>query len=69
VVGLSIPAASAIRQVGLSRRKAGDRDAVRAARDIVQADLVAERDTRRLAAVLAADAELDVRRTFFAALR
>lgn len=43
----------------LRRRKAGDRDAVRAARDVVELDLLAEVDRLGIAAVLAANAELD----------
>ena len=41
--------------------EAGDGDTERAAGDIVQADLVAELDGRGIAAVLTADAEVDVR--------
>src|SRR6478672_3768085 len=45
---------------GLRRGKPGDRHAERRARYIVETDLVAERDRRRIAAVLAADANLEV---------
>ena len=52
----------------LSCRQARDRHAVRAARDIVQADGVAEADTARLAAMLAANNNLQVRSGLAAAL-
>src|SRR5439155_9913763 len=45
----------------LRRGQARQRDAERRAADVVQAELVAERDRARLAAVLAADAQLHVR--------
>src|SRR5436305_15253870 len=44
----------------LRRRKPRDRQAVRRAGHIVEADLVTELDRRRVAAVLAADAELQL---------
>ena len=44
---------------GLRRREAGERDAVGRAAHVVEPELVAERDRARVAAVLAADAELD----------
>src|SRR5262249_34322922 len=46
---------------GPSRFEAGDRDAERGAGHVVQADLVEEPDGLRVAAVLAADAEVDAR--------
>ena len=49
------------RQRGLGRRQAGDRHPERRAAHVVQPDLVAERDRLGIAAVLAADAKLDVR--------
>ena len=48
-------------QCGLGRGQPGERHAERRAADVVEAELVAERDRARLAAVLAADAELEVR--------
>ena len=45
----------------LRRRQPGDRHSKRRARDIVEPELVAERDRGRIAAVLAADPELEVR--------
>src|SRR3954451_900590 len=45
----------------LGRGEAGDRHAERAARDVVQPDLVAQLDRVRVAALFAADAELDLR--------
>ena len=45
----------------LRSSEAGDGNTERAARDVAQADIVAELDGRRIAALLAADAELDVR--------
>jgi hypothetical protein len=45
----------------LRRCKAGNRDAVGGAGDVVEADFVAEGDGGRFAAVFAADAEFDVR--------
>src|SRR5437870_8590485 len=45
---------------GLRGREAREWDAVRRARHVVQAELVAERDALRLASVLAADAELEL---------
>ena len=44
---------------GLGRRQPGDRHPERRAGYVVEADLVAELDRDGLAAVLAADAELD----------
>src|SRR5262249_62043518 len=44
----------------LRRREAGERDAERRAGHVVETDPVAERDRVRLAAVLAADTELEV---------
>ena len=46
---------------GLSGSQAGDRHAEGRAGHVVQADVVAELDARRIAAVLAADAEVQVR--------
>lgn len=54
---------------GLGGGEAGDGDAEGAAGDVGQADLVAECDGRRIAALLAADAELDVRAGLAAELR
>ena len=48
------------RQRRLRRREPRDRHAVRRAAHVVEADLVEEVDRRRVAAVLAADAELEV---------
>jgi hypothetical protein len=45
----------------LGRRQPRDRDAERRARDIVEPDALAECDAGGIAAMLAADAELDVR--------
>src|SRR5262245_22106851 len=47
-------------QRGLGGGEAGDRHAVRRAADVVEPQAVAERHRVRLAAVLAADAELEV---------
>src|SRR5262249_14164507 len=44
----------------LGRSEARERDAVRRARDVLEAELVAEADRLRLAAVLSADTHLDV---------
>ena len=44
----------------LRGREAGDRDAEGRARDVVETRLLAEGDRGRIAAVLAADAELEV---------
>src|SRR5262249_57444054 len=52
---------SGARERRLAGRDAGDLDPVGRAGDVVQAHLVAEADGVRVAAVLAADAELDVR--------
>src|SRR5687767_5931708 len=46
---------------GLRRREARDRHAIRRRRHVGQAGVVAERDRRRVAAVLAADADLETR--------
>src|SRR5262245_66214627 len=53
---------------GLGRREAGDGDAERRAGDIVERELVAERDRGRVAAVLAADADLQLGARLAAAL-
>src|SRR5690242_7438697 len=53
--------ADADRERCLRRCEAGDGDAIRRHADVVQADLLEEVDRRRIAAVLAADAELQVR--------
>ena len=45
----------------LRSSEAGDGDTERAAGDVVQADIMAELDGGGIAAVLAADTELDVR--------
>ena len=52
----------------MSRRQTSDRHTERRAGNIVQANLVAEHDRGRIAAVLAADAELDVRAGLLAEL-
>src|SRR3984957_6034149 len=52
----------------LRRCKARDRHAERRAGNVVEPDLVAERDRSRVAAVLAADAELELRAYLAAAL-
>src|SRR5258708_4892732 len=44
----------------LRGRKPGDRHPERRARDIVEPDLMAERDRARIATMLAADADLEV---------
>src|SRR4029078_3691101 len=59
--GLDVLPAVRLLERGLRRRQPRKRDAVRRAAHVVEADPVAELDRRRLAAVLAADAELDVR--------
>src|SRR5262245_21308304 len=46
-------------ELGLRGREPGDRNAVRGAGDVVQPRLVEEPDRRRVAAVLAADADLE----------
>src|SRR6185437_14483204 len=53
---------------GLRRGKAGDRHAIGRAGDVVEADLVAEGDGSGIAAVLAADADLQIRPRLSAAL-
>src|SRR5689334_8176140 len=53
--------ASGLAQRGLRRRQPRDRHAVWAARDVVQAHLVAKHHAAWLAAMLAADADLQVR--------
>jgi hypothetical protein len=50
-----------VTQNGLRGRDAGDRDPVRAAGDVVKPGHVEELDRDRVAAVLAADAELERR--------
>src|SRR5205085_12583721 len=65
---LDVLAALRFLQHRLRRREAGKRDAVRRAAHVVEADRVAELDGARLAAVLAADAELDLRLRLAAAL-
>ena len=52
----------------VSGRQTGDRHTERRAGNVVQANLVAEHDGRRIAAVLAADAEFDVRAGLLAEL-
>src|SRR4051812_178094 len=59
--GLDVLGPVRLLQRSLRRREAGERDPVRRAADVIEPDPVAELDRRRLAAVLAADAELDVR--------
>src|SRR5438128_735543 len=54
---------------GLRRRKARDRHAERRTRDVVEPDLVAEGDRGRIAAMLAADAELQSVARLAAAIR
>src|SRR5260370_2188491 len=56
----SIFAPFSIPQRRLGRRQAGDRNAERAATDVIQADLVAELDRVGIAAVFAADADFQV---------
>src|SRR5579862_6424508 len=51
----------------LCRRKPRDRDAERRARDVIEPDLVAECDRSRIAAMLAANAELESLAHFAAA--
>src|SRR5436305_13161617 len=53
---------------GLRRGEPRDRHAERRARHVVEPDLVAERNRRRIAAVLAADADLEVLAHLAAAL-
>ena len=53
----------------VSGRQTGDRHTERRAGNVVQANLVAEHDGRRIAAVLAADAEFDVRAGLTAQIR
>src|SRR4051812_48271103 len=53
---------------GLRRGKPGDRHTERRARHVVKSDLVAERDRSRIAAVLAADANLEALAHLAAAL-
>src|SRR4051812_33989843 len=48
------------RERRLRRRKPRNRHAVGRGRDVIEADFLAERDRRRIAAMLAADAELDL---------
>src|SRR5436309_2761147 len=52
---------------GLRRGETGDRHAVGRAGDVVEADLVAEGDGGGIAAVLAADADLELRARLAAA--
>src|SRR5262249_46802496 len=54
---------------GARRREARDRDAERRAGHVVQADVVEELDRARIAAVLAADADLELRLDLAAAPR
>ena len=54
--------------VSLCGREPCDRNAVRRAGNIIEPDLVAELDRRRIAAVLAADAEVHVRAGLLAEL-
>ena len=56
VVNSLLVALFAVADGGLRGREAGDRDAERGAGHVVQADLVAELDALRVAAMLAADA-------------
>src|SRR5581483_8414917 len=53
---------------GLRRRKPRDRHAIGRARDIIEPDVVAERDGGGIAAVLAADADFQTRPRLAAAL-
>jgi plasmid stability protein len=53
----------------LRRREPGDRHAIGRARDVIQAGLLAEGDRGRIAAMFAADTELQVRARRPAALR
>src|SRR5436190_13549568 len=48
------------RQRGLCRGQPRDRNPVGAGADVIEPDLVEEMDRRRVAAVLAADAELEI---------
>src|SRR5450759_5448104 len=59
--GVDLLARGAVPDRGLSRRQPRDRDPERAARHIVQAQLVAEVDRLRVATVLAADPDLHLR--------
>src|SRR5215469_16297112 len=52
--------ASSLPQCCLSRGQAGDRHTERTATDVIQTDLVAELDRVRIAAVLAANANLQI---------
>src|SRR5205085_3045820 len=63
------PAALAVPKRRLRRRQPGDRHAVGRGADIIEADLLAESDAGRVAAMLAAYAELEVRFHQGAALR
>lgn len=58
---LAVAVAAAIFEIGLSRRKAIDGDAVGRAGDVIEADLMAEGHRGRFAPMFAADAEIDVR--------
>ena len=59
--GGDVRARAGLGQRGLRRGEARERHAERRAADVVEPELVAERDRARLAAVLAADAELELR--------
>jgi hypothetical protein len=59
--GVGVEASLSSLQRRLRRRQSRDRHAVGAGRDVIEADLFAEGDRGRIAAMLAADAELDVR--------
>ena len=64
-----MPGIGGDRKGRLGRREAGDGHAVGRAGDVVKPDLLAEGDRSRVAAMLAANAELDVRTGRPAALR
>src|SRR5260221_8584791 len=53
-------AGRALAERRLRGREPGDRHPERRARDVVEADLVTERDRARVAAMLAADADLEL---------
>ena len=61
MVILAVSVAAAVFQIGLGGGQSRDGDAVGGAGNVVEADVVAEGDTSGFAAMLAADAEFDVR--------
>ena len=68
LLSLRRPVRARLAERRLRRREAGDRHAEGRAGDVVEPSLLAEGDRGRIAAVLAADAELDVRARRAAAL-